>query len=372
MRQTGRPREELPSRTRPGQAAQQTRCTCKMRSTECSRPRGIPGAWPDPGAADQPPTAARGGHTVRCLPDLTIGDGLRTKRVTVAGGACTVAASLSVVLFVQSPAVPSPLAGTTPSPLIEGIAVAPCAPKEIAAVPPRVRGSYDGPSSLLQVGGSFYRGTSRPAPVTTAESACARRARAASSRWLAAGAIPAAGTPLAPMAVRALLDLHLLERPDGAVAAGWYPGWDYCWPRDASWVAVALADTGHPADALRILQFLARVQSAGGTWAARYLLNGSAPVRDGRPAELDAVGWVPWAVWSWYAARRLGRTGSAGGLVADGGGGRRRGGPVADTRRPAPTVHGLLGGLRSGDAGHRRPAAGRLAGRRRHRRHPRS
>lgn len=57
-----------------------------------------------------------------------IGDGLRTKCVTVPGGALTVAASLSLVLLLQSPAVPSPLAGAVPSPLTEGIAATPCAP----------------------------------------------------------------------------------------------------------------------------------------------------------------------------------------------------------------------------------------------------
>jgi GH15 family glucan-1,4-alpha-glucosidase len=109
------------------------------------------------------------------------------------------------------------------------------------------------------------------------------------------------------MATRALLDLRLLTRPDGAVLAGWHRGWAYAWPRDSSWVVAALAVTGHSAQALRILEFLRRTQSTNGTWAARYWPDGSGPVRDGRPAELDAVGWVPWAVWSWYSARAPGR-----------------------------------------------------------------
>ena len=57
--------------------------------------------------------------------------------------------------------------------------------------------------------------------------------------------------------------------------------------------------------AYRILRFLQRMQSGNGTWAARYLLDGSGPVRDGRPAELDADGWVPWAVWSWASTQQL-------------------------------------------------------------------
>jgi len=108
------------------------------------------------------------------------------------------------------------------------------------------------------------------------------------------------------MATRALLDLRLAVRPDGAVLAGWRPGWEYAWPRDSSWVAVALTQTGHPAMAYQILRFLQRTQAGNGTWAARYLPGGSGPVRDGRPAELDADGWVPWAVWCWAATRQLG------------------------------------------------------------------
>ena len=110
------------------------------------------------------------------------------------------------------------------------------------------------------------------------------------------------------MATRALLDLRLAVRPDGAVLAGWRAGplYRYAWPRDSSWVAVALTDTGHPAMAYRILRFLQRMQARNGTWAARYLPDGSGPVRDGRPAELDADGWVPWAVWSWAVTQQLG------------------------------------------------------------------
>jgi glucoamylase len=107
------------------------------------------------------------------------------------------------------------------------------------------------------------------------------------------------------MATRALLDLRLDVRPDGAVVAGWRAGWDYAWPRDSSWVAVALAQTGHPAMAYQVLRFLQRMQPGNGIWAARYRPDGSGPVLDGRPAQLDADGWVPWAVWSWAATQPL-------------------------------------------------------------------
>jgi glucoamylase len=218
-------------------------------------------------------------------------------RVPAAVGTLALAAGLSVVLLLRVPA--------TPPLLTEGVAGLICSPEGITTVPAGAGGAYDGQSSLVRVGAGFFRGTSGPAPMTAADAACVRAALRTSHQWLAEGVIPGAGTRLAPMAVRALLDLHLLERPDGAVAAGWQTIWRYCWPRDASWVAVALADTGHGADALRILQFLARAQRPDGTWAARYRLAGSGAV-GGRPAELDAVGWVPWAVWSWFAAQQRG------------------------------------------------------------------
>jgi hypothetical protein len=76
---------------------------------------------------------------------------------------------------------------------------------------------------------------------------------------------------------------------------------------------VAFADTGHLGDAYKILAFLERVQLPSGWWAARYSASGI-PVSDGRPAELDADGWVPWAVWSWSVAARAGGRGYLTGL----------------------------------------------------------
>jgi glucoamylase len=68
------------------------------------------------------------------------------------------------------------------------------------------------------------------------------------------------------------------------------------WPRDASFTAAALAVTGHRREAAAILSFLAGTQRADGTWPARSHPDGR-PVDDGRPAQLDATGWVPWAAW---------------------------------------------------------------------------
>lgn len=112
--------------------------------------------------------------------------------------------------------------------------------------------------------------------------------------WLAAGCVPGAGGPFEDMARDALLDLHHLARPNGAVVAGWTPYWRYVWPRDASFAAVALARTGHPEDALGVLRFLQGVQDPDGTFQARYLIDGSgAP--DDRGRQLDGTGWVLWA-----------------------------------------------------------------------------
>jgi glucoamylase len=207
--------------------------------------------------------------------------------VAVAGAAITAAGS-------QRP---------VPDLLTAGIAVNPCHPEQVVAVPPGTAGRYIPGSSVLLVRGRVYLGPGRSAALTAAEAGCVRASVRASERWLSAGTIPGGSTRLRSMATRALLNLRLSVRPDGAVIAGWHTGWRYSWPRDSSWVAVALADTGHPADALPILRFLQRTQLADGGWAARYWPDGAGPVA-GRPAELDAVGWVPWAVWSWAAAEQ--------------------------------------------------------------------
>lgn len=193
-----------------------------------------------------------------------------------------------------------------PSLALAGIAQDPCAPQDVVAVPTGVRGWYLPGSSVLRTSDGVYAAQGRVTAVTPAQAACDRAAVRASRQWLAAGTIPGAPGQQRSMATRALLDLRLLTRPDGAVLAAWHAEWRYAWPRDSSWVAVALADTGHADDSFRILRFLQRMQLADGTWAARYWPDGSGQVRDGRPAELDATGWVPWAAWSWAATLRPG------------------------------------------------------------------
>ena len=203
---------------------------------------------------------------------------VRRPAIITATGALILAAAAVLISARPGPAVP-PL-------LSEGIAQRPCVAGDVVAVPAGSRAHYLSGTSVLR--------SSTPS--------CAPAAVAASRAWLAAGTIPGTTPEERSMATRALLDLRLLTRPDGAVLAGWHRGWAYAWPRDSSWAAAALAVTGHPGQSLRILEFLRRVQSRDGTWAARYWPDGSGPVRDGRPAELDAVGWVPWAVWAWYTA----------------------------------------------------------------------
>lgn len=128
-------------------------------------------------------------------------------------------------------------------------------------------------------------------------------ARLAQDAWLAAGVVP--GPPqYRDMAEEAMRALDALLLPGGAVLAGVTPRWDYVWPRDASFVATALARTGHDADALAVLAHLAQLHAASpdGVFEARYLPDGSGRAPDDRARQLDGSGWVLWAVAEWYGA----------------------------------------------------------------------
>lgn len=209
-------------------------------------------------------------------------------------------AAVAVNIEVTVPARPA----VQPQLTVAGVAQDPCQPRALP-VPAQLNGRFDPDSSILRTSGGVYGTPARPVRPTGTEPSCVTAAERAERDWLRTGRVPGATAAERSMAARALLDLRLAVRGNGAVVIGWQPGWEYAWPRDSSWVAVALADTGHPAMAYRILRFLQRMQARNGTWAARYLPDGSGPVRDGRPAELDAVGWVPWAVWSWSVTQRL-------------------------------------------------------------------
>jgi hypothetical protein len=200
-----------------------------------------------------------------------------------------VAASLSGLTLgsvVIVAAIPHPPGGVPPL-YAAGIAEKPCAPQDVIVVPAGSRQRYYPSSNVLE---------------TTAMTACQQAAVSADRQWLSAGIVPGGSPRVTSMATRALLDLHLSTRPNGAVIAGWQNRWEYSWPRDSSWAAVALAFTGHTGDSLRILRFLQQTQLPLGTWAARYQPDDSDPDDDGRPVELDANGWVPWAVWCWSVA----------------------------------------------------------------------
>ena len=117
-----------------------------------------------------------------------------------------------------------------PTLLTEGIAADPCAPQDVIIVPAHRDVRYDGDSSALRTGsGTSAAGAGGPggpggsAPASGCTSACV----AAGRGWLAAGTVPGTNPATRSMAQRALLDLDLSTRPDGAVVAGWYPGWDY-------------------------------------------------------------------------------------------------------------------------------------------------
>jgi glucoamylase len=210
--------------------------------------------------------------------------GARARYVTVA----VVAAAAAVVGVLVAGG-----GAGVPGLYMAGIAEQPCT-GQVVVVPTSTAARFLAGSSVLS---------------TDADSNCTGRAVAASEQWLDQGQVPGTSAAEREVATRALLDLRLSVLPNGAVVAGYHTSWDYAWPRDSSWVAAALAGTGHGAQALSILQFLQRMQSADGTWAARYHTDGSGPVEDGRPAELDAVGWVPWAVWSWAESKESKQSG---------------------------------------------------------------
>ena len=117
---------------------------------------------------------------------------------------------------------------------------------------------------------------------------------AGDAAWLRAGSVP--GSRLhRPVIEQALLDLHGLTQPDGAVAAGPDGPWAYAWPRDNSFVAVAYAVSGHADDAWRTLDFFVDSQLEDGGFEARYRIDGSGSPDD-RERQSDGSGWLLWAL----------------------------------------------------------------------------
>ncbi|HVX32244.1 MAG TPA: glycoside hydrolase family 15 protein, partial [Solirubrobacterales bacterium] len=108
--------------------------------------------------------------------------------------------------------------------------------------------------------------------------------------WLAGSSPPGGGAPSWAQAMyrRSLLTIHALtSRATGAVAAGARDGWAYVWPRDAATAALALAASGHRAEARRVARLLTDLDLSA---AARFGESG-API-PGRAAQGDALGWV--------------------------------------------------------------------------------
>ncbi|USQ77665.1 hypothetical protein [Ornithinimicrobium cryptoxanthini] len=119
---------------------------------------------------------------------------------------------------------------------------------------------------------------------------------AAATEWLRAGGLPGEGTAYEHMAEVALWDLYLLTR-DPLPPAGPGARWDYFWPRDGAFVAVALLRTGHAADAVAILEQQSQLYlDPLYGFDARYLLDGQRVIDDPRGAQVDGCGWVLWAI----------------------------------------------------------------------------
>ena len=124
----------------------------------------------------------------------------------------------------------------------------------------------------------------------------------AAREWVALGSVPGEGTPWESMSRWALIDLHQAMsgldagRAPGAGAAN---SWDYFWPRDGAFIALALDRTGHASEAAAVVDFIARLpfDTAQG-FDARYLRTGERVVVDPRGPQSDGCGWVLWAIGS--------------------------------------------------------------------------
>lgn len=200
-----------------------------------------------------------------------------------------------------------------PVPLrIAGLLGDPMDPDSAVSVSPeRVRGaSYLPASTVLRLSNGrllYLPPGSREPVVTKSGDPGVQRVLTSSRAWLGRGSVPGTSITERRMAQRALLDLRLLTRTNGATVAAPNAHWNYVWPRDAAWVSAAFTATGHDPESYAILRFLSRAQNDDGTWEARYRARDGTLVLDGRTPQLDAVGWYPWAVWLWYVSAPPGR-----------------------------------------------------------------
>lgn len=120
--------------------------------------------------------------------------------------------------------------------------------------------------------------------------------------WVELGTVPGNGTDWEAMSRWALIDLHqALGGLDSgrAPAAGAADRWDYFWPRDGAFIAVALDRTGHSLEARALIDFVAGLPfHPKEGFDARYLLDGRRVVVDPRGPQSDGCGWVLWAIGS--------------------------------------------------------------------------
>ncbi len=119
--------------------------------------------------------------------------------------------------------------------------------------------------------------------------------------WPDASSAPGAGTAYEDMSAAALRDLLLLTTDqDGEVVlpvAGPAGSWGYFWPRDGAFVAVALLRTGHPEQAVAVLDRVGDLYlDPMYGFDARYHLAGERVTVDPRRAQVDGCGWVLWAL----------------------------------------------------------------------------
>jgi hypothetical protein len=150
-----------------------------------------------------------------------------------------------------------------------------------AAPPVRAAAARDGDGS---------QGHQQAGPVSRRGAQLIATAADEARRWLNRSRSLGGGAPpwVQAMYRRSLLTVHgLTSRTTGAVAAGARDGWVYVWPRDAATAALALAASGHRAEARHVARFLTGLDLAA---AARFTESG-APV-PGRAAQGDALGWV--------------------------------------------------------------------------------
>ncbi len=121
----------------------------------------------------------------------------------------------------------------------------------------------------------------------------------ADNAWIAAGTDPGEGTRWADMSYWALRDIKALSGLGLLPPAGAAEQWNYFWPRDGAFVAVAMDRTGYPDEAGQILDAMAELpfDDALG-FDARYTLAGNTVIDRPRGPQSDGCGWTLWAIGS--------------------------------------------------------------------------